>query len=60
MLSREQQAQENEYAFPYHYLDLARKEIAILECFDAKYRWKRAIEFFQITPKIKLLDAGCG
>lgn len=59
-LSGKQQKQESEYVFPYHYLDKARKEIALLEFHDAKYRWKRGIEFFQPKSGMKILDAGCG
>ena len=58
--TEKQQTQESEYVFPYHYLDIARKEIALLEFYDSRYRMKRGIEFFQLGKDLKILDAGCG
>lgn len=58
--SLKQQAQEKEYSFPYHYIDLKCDEFKYLHGIAYLNYVNLVISLIEEKPSLKILDAGCG
>lgn len=59
-LTNKQQIQENQYGFPYHYLDLGSEEYKYIWNVEPLQKLKKVIELLIEFNVKSVLDAGCG